>query len=83
MKVSYGFNKEPALPQLDITAPNHGVQVQVSPEGDRVWVNVDGVCVLRICQIQKDRLEVDDPYTNELQPGDYGEIERDIARNQP
>lgn len=34
---------------LDITMPMHSVEVQIS--GDRLWVNVDGICLLRICQI--------------------------------
>lgn len=34
----------------DITAPTHDVEVQVSPNGKVMWVNVGGTCVLRICR---------------------------------
>ena len=53
----------------DITAPRL-VQVQVSEDG-RLWVNVDGICVLRCCragsiEIEREsvticRIEVDPP----------------------
>lgn len=33
-------------PLLEIHAPTHGVQVQVNDK--RVWVNVDGVCRMRV-----------------------------------
>lgn len=36
---------------LDITAPAHGVEVQIRLDGKVLWVNVDGVLRLRICQI--------------------------------
>jgi hypothetical protein len=36
---------------LDITEPCHGVDVQIRADGKVLWVNVDGVCVLRICRI--------------------------------
>jgi hypothetical protein len=36
---------------VDITAPEHGVEIDVSQDGRVVWVNVDGQCVLRICRI--------------------------------
>jgi hypothetical protein len=42
---------------LDITAPK-GVQVQIRADGKVLWVNVDGKCVLRCCQIEV--LDVDD-----------------------
>jgi hypothetical protein len=49
---------EVKLAMLDIKAPNHGVQINVSHDGDTIWVNVDGICMLRICQIQE--LEIHD-----------------------
>ena len=36
-------------PQLDITAPEHGVEVKY--DGSVLWVNVDGVCRLRVCRM--------------------------------
>lgn len=35
----------------DITAPIHGVDVITDNEKGILWVNVDGICVLRIYQI--------------------------------
>ncbi len=42
----------------DITAPKHGVQVQIRADGTVLWVHADGVTLLRICQIP--RLEIVD-----------------------
>jgi len=44
---------KPTIEQLlhaavDLTQPDFAVHVQVA--GDRVWINVDGVCLLRICR---------------------------------
>ena len=36
---------------MDITAPK-GVQIQIRADGKVIWVNVDGKCVLRCCQIE-------------------------------
>lgn len=35
---------------VDITAPD-GVELVVRQDGKVIWVNVDGICVLRICRI--------------------------------
>ena len=43
---------------LDITNPVHGVHVHIRGDGKVLWVNVDGVCTLRICQIE--RLDIED-----------------------
>lgn len=40
----------------DLHAPRYGVQVVVGP--DSVWVNIAGVCVLRICRAPV--IELDD-----------------------
>ena len=47
--------------QLDITAPVHGVQVEVREDGTVLWVSVDGITMLRVCQIP--RLEIQDHRT--------------------
>lgn len=39
-------------PQLDITAPDN-VEVLLREDGKVLWVNVDGVCRLRICRVEK------------------------------
>jgi hypothetical protein len=54
------MNNEPVLPgrynysegMLDITAPDI-VEVEFREDGKVIWVNVDGKCALRICQISK------------------------------
>jgi hypothetical protein len=38
------------MEMMDINAPK-GVQVQIREDGKVLWVNVDGLCVLRINQI--------------------------------
>ena len=35
---------------VDITAPNV-VEVKVRDDGRVLWVNVDGICALRVCMI--------------------------------
>jgi len=36
---------------LDITAPEYPIEISIRDDGKVLWVNVDGKCVLRICQI--------------------------------
>lgn len=45
-------------PQLDITAPEHGVEITTSLDNKVIWVSVDGQTVLRVCRIP--RLFIDD-----------------------
>jgi len=42
--------------QIDVTGAKH-VQIQTRFDGKVIWINVDGICLLRICQIEN--LEVD------------------------
>ncbi len=37
---------------LELEAPEVGVEVAIRGDGGVLWVNVDGVCVLRICRIK-------------------------------
>jgi hypothetical protein len=54
------MNNEPVLPgsyhyvdgMLDITAPDI-VEVEFREDGKVIWVNVDGKCALRVCQIKQ------------------------------
>lgn len=39
---------------IDIAAPAHGVDIGIDLRRGVLWVNVDGVCALRVCQIPKD-----------------------------
>lgn len=39
------------MSQMDITAPEVGVDIQIKEDKSVIWISVDGVCVLRICQI--------------------------------
>lgn len=36
---------------MDITKPDTVVEIMVSNDGSVIWVNVDGVCRLRVCRI--------------------------------
>lgn len=51
-----GFNKpthdDLMRMAIDIANPRLEVEVQTSEEGDRLWINVDGVCILRIQHIK-------------------------------
>jgi hypothetical protein len=35
----------------DITAPEHGVEIEIREDGTVIWVHVNGVTALRICRI--------------------------------
>ena len=53
----------PSLAQLaeahvDLTAPGH-VDVSISDDGKVIWVNVNGICVLRCCQCESITIEGD------------------------
>lgn len=39
------------MEMIDIVAPK-GVQVQVSADGKKLWVNINGVCALRCSQVE-------------------------------
>lgn len=54
MQISF----EKIEPMLDITAPDRGVEVVIS--STVLWINVDGICRLRICRIKPDTLTVED-----------------------
>lgn len=47
-------------PQLDISNPSHGVQVQIREDGGVLWVNIDGLMRLRVCGIKPGTLEIED-----------------------
>jgi hypothetical protein len=47
--------------QIDITRPK-AVEVRLRNDGSVLWINVDGVCVLRCCQIKN--MELIDERTN-------------------
>jgi hypothetical protein len=59
---------------VDITAPEHGVQITVRENelGNVIWVNVDGLCVARVCQVSY--LEVNLPDQELIV---YGELEEE------
>lgn len=41
----------PSSQLLDITAPEIAVEVEIRGDGKVLWVNIDGECALRVCQI--------------------------------
>lgn len=54
--------KERSINMIDITAPEHEVEIMITNEisGQKLWVNVDGICRLRICGITPDTLRIED-----------------------
>jgi hypothetical protein len=54
---------EREIRMIDINKPEHGVQLSIhsanSTEGDTLWVNVDGLCRLRIVGIKPETLDMD------------------------
>jgi hypothetical protein len=37
---------------IDITAPQGDVEVIIKEDGKVIWINVEGVCEFRACQIK-------------------------------
>ena len=50
------FSYDHAQKYLDITAPQH-VEIQLREDKTVLWVNVNGVCALRICRIESLKIE--------------------------
>lgn len=46
----YSYTKNGTMPQLDITKPELGVEIQIDQRRKVLYVHVDGVTVLRICR---------------------------------
>lgn len=66
---------------LDITAPKAGVEVLVRDDGSVLWVNVDGICRLRICRIGDNQLVITDERVHHNKPKTVREL-RAIAEMQ-
>lgn len=45
---------------LDLAAPAHGVEIEIGRGGDIVWVNIDGVCALRISSVNPVKITIND-----------------------
>ena len=43
---------------LDITGVRSQVEVRADLQRGVLWVNVDGVCVLRICRLESQQLQI-------------------------
>lgn len=52
--------KDLTTEMIEISEVDHGVDVQVSADRDKLWLNVDGVCRVRI-QGMKGRFQSDIP----------------------
>ena len=46
---------------LDVSGPSWEVEVRVSDDGESMWVNVDGQCLLRVQNIPYGLLKLDLP----------------------
>ncbi len=51
---------QPCLETLftDITGVNHCVEFAFRKDKKVIWVNIDGICVLRVCQLERDQLRI-------------------------
>jgi len=49
--IGFSYSIDAGVPQLDITGPETPVEIVVSQDKKVIWVNTEGVCVLRICRI--------------------------------
>jgi hypothetical protein len=45
---------------LDIIAPEEGVEILIRRDGEVLWVNVDGMCRLRISRLSPAKLVITD-----------------------
>ena len=48
---------------IDISDPNHECEISISRDGNGVvvWVNVDGICRLRVSRLSVNKLAVNSP----------------------
>jgi hypothetical protein len=46
---------------IDITGVRGVVSLDVRADGKVIWVNVDGICLLRICQLHPSQVKIDAP----------------------
>jgi len=53
------LDAKPDMIQRDVTA-KHGVQIQIQRDGLVTWINVDGICVLRIFKNGFVPIEIED-----------------------
>lgn len=44
-------NSNKGFESLDIVNPMTPVEVEIRQDGKVLWVNIDGICRLRVCQI--------------------------------
>jgi hypothetical protein len=51
----------PMGPMIDITEPNADIEFLVKNDKQVVWVNVGGVCRLRICRIGQNKIILSGP----------------------
>ena len=59
---------------LDLSNPSEQVEIRIRADGQVIWVNVDGICRLRICQIGEGIISlVDDRNITPLPFNTYGE----------
>lgn len=68
---------EETLTLLDLTAPEGGIEIEVRGDGKVLWVNVDGVCRLRISQGPQDRRRLEITLRDNLRVCDW------VGGNQP
>jgi len=61
----------------DITAPKLGVQVEIRADGKVLWVHVDGITELRICQVEGLEI-VDNRPENRWTPKQLMDLARDL-----
>lgn len=50
---------------VDVASPQLGVQISFTEERDKLWVNIDGICILRVQGIKPGTLEIEMPNTGE------------------
>lgn len=56
----YLNRKAPTVKQFGDVYAKQGVQIEVRQDGGTVWINVDGVCALRIFNPDEKLIEIED-----------------------
>lgn len=49
---------EKEIRMIDIADPTHGVEIQIRPDKKCLWVNVDGICKLRVTRHTSGKLRI-------------------------
>lgn len=58
-EVLKSYRKKSEHLNLDVYA-KAGIQIQIKADGETIWINIDGVCAMRIFNPDEKKIEIED-----------------------